>query len=507
MKSLFWKFYGCFMIILFAACIIFGLYVNKILQKYEVSQPEYLVKQQMDLMINSAKDNTLRDVISFDSLQLAEYDKEIPYLQEYRNKILDANQLSYQLKTGGYDKTVQKYQIFAEEEPIAVITLKSLKEETELAILTVIDWSIQSVTPCMTVMNYDYTVTVPNGFKVFINGHLMGTPETKETTDIYQLETLYSEPEIEIYDTFGCLAEYNVIDNQVSPVLHTYILQLPENYTVSVNGILAEGVSEESTCYYEISTVSKTLTITDSYGNSLEYSGEEPIYAYDYELILPENFTVSLPGKDINTFFTHQSQNTIYQYCEEYATMLKQNHYRIKDALCEFTFDIYDNFGQKIEYTVQDGTIEITKQSGSDDIPEELKEEIDVLDIAKKWSFFMTNDLEGSTNGFGTIKKYLIKDSYLYNTAYKWATGIDITFTSDHYTKDNYFTEEKVSNFISYSDTLFSCDISFVKHMYLYRSKKWVEDSMNSTFYFMKTKENDKSSWVIVDIQEIINVK
>jgi len=507
MKSLFWKFYGCFMIILVAACIIFGLYVNKTLQEYEASQPEYLVEQQMDHIINSAKDNTLMDVISFDSLRRAEYDKKVPYLQEYRNKILDADQLSYKLKIGGYDKTVQQYQIFAEEEPVAVITLKSRKEEPKLAILTVTDWSVQSIIPCMTMKNYDYTVIVPNDFKVFINGHLMDTPEISETTDIYQLETLYSEPDIEIYDTFGCLAEYNIIDNQVSPVLHTYTLQLPETYTVSVNGTLAGGILKENTLYYQLSTACKTLTITDSHGNSLEYSGAEPIYAYDYELILPESFTVSLQGKDISTYFTHQSPNTIYQYCEEYTSMPQQNHYLIKDSLCEMSFDIYDNLGQKADYTVQDGTIEITKQSGSEDIPEELKEEIDVLDIAKKWSFFMTDDLEGSTNGFSTIKKYLIKDSYLYNTAYKWATGIDITFTSAHNTKDNYFTEEKVSNYISYSDTLFSCDISFVKHMYLYKKNIWVDDPMNSTFYFMKTKENDNSSWVIVDIQEIINVK
>ena len=49
--------------------------------------------------------------------------------------------------------------------------------------------------------------------------------------------------------------------------------------------------------------------------------------------------------------------------------------------------------------------------------------------------------------------------------------------------------------------------IGNVKYMYLYKKKIWVDDPMNSTFYFMKTKENDSSSWVIVDIQEIINVK
>ena len=117
----------------------------------------------------------------------------------------------------------------------------------------------------------------------------------------------------------------------------------------------------------------------------------------------------------------------------------------------------------------------------------------------------MTDDLEGSNKGFDTIKKYLIKDSYMYNVAYKWATGIDITLTSAHRTSDNYFKNEKVSNFVKYSDNLFSCDISFVKYMYLYKSNKWVDDPMNSTFYFLNIGDENKPNWVILDIQEIVS--
>lgn len=93
----------------------------------------------------------------------------------------------------------------------------------------------------------------------------------------------------------------------------------------------------------------------------------------------------------------------------------------------------------------------------------------------------------------------------MYNVAYKWATGIDITFTSAHRTEDNYFTDENVTNYIKYSNDLFSCDISFVKHMYLYKKNKYVEDETNSTFYFLRQGEGDTAHWVILDIQEVIS--
>jgi hypothetical protein len=88
--------------------------------------------------------------------------------------------------------------------------------------------------------------------------------------------------------------------------------------------------------------------------------------------------------------------------------------------------------------------------------------------------------------------------------AYKWATGIDITLTSAHNTEDNYFKNETITNFIKYNDNMFSCDISFIKYMYLYKKKIWVDDPTNSRFYFLKQGEGENANWVIVDIQEII---
>lgn len=121
----------------------------------------------------------------------------------------------------------------------------------------------------------------------------------------------------------------------------------------------------------------------------------------------------------------------------------------------------------------------------------------------------MTNDLQGSQKGFGTIKKYLIPDSYLYNVAYKWVTNVDITFVSSHVLDNPPFSGEQVTNYVDYGNHLFSCDISFLKHMDLQSRNMTVTDEMNSTFYFMYYDETEEGTgdahWVIVDIQEILS--
>jgi len=121
----------------------------------------------------------------------------------------------------------------------------------------------------------------------------------------------------------------------------------------------------------------------------------------------------------------------------------------------------------------------------------------------------MTGDLEGSKKGFGTMKNYLIEDSYLYDVAYKWVTTKDSTYTPKHTLNSPPFTEEKVSDFVSYGDNIFSCNIYFVKHMHLTSRDMDVDDVMNSTFFFMNYDDTedgeDNPQWVIIDIQETLS--
>lgn len=508
MKNRFWKFYAVFVVLMMVLCSIGIIRVKGVLQEYEDSQPNIVVEQQIEVLREAAVNGTLERVVTLQDLNQAPYDKSITGLEGYKERFQDVAEFTYKTQTGGYSESSQSFSILADEEPIAIVELVSSKEERKLGILTISDWGVKSITPVVTLTNYEYVVEVPIGFTVYVNGYKMVNPEVHEGSnlEIYRLEKLYSEPDIEIYDTYGVKTDFDIVDNTVVPVVYSYRLSLPETFKVYVDGVntrvYEDTLSDNGVSEYNIMTACDRITLVDNYGNTIEYTGNEDIQLYDYRVVVPDNYVVKVEDLGTEAGWVETYSNSKYDYCKEYCNMPLQVVYELKDTLVEMDIEIYDNLGNKVDYIMENGKVEITEQAGLDKMPDNL--EIDVLDIAKTWSKFMTQDLAGPQNGFNTIKKYLIKDSYMYNVAYKWATGIDITLTSAHHREDTYFTDEKVTNFIQYSEDLFSCDISFVKHMYLYKRGNYVEDETNSTFYFYRNTAGDKVQWVILDIQEII---
>lgn len=117
----------------------------------------------------------------------------------------------------------------------------------------------------------------------------------------------------------------------------------------------------------------------------------------------------------------------------------------------------------------------------------------------------MTDDLEGKNHGYATMNKLLIDDSYLQDVAWKWATGVDITFTSVHKLGKDPFVDEEITDFVRYSDKCFSCTVKFKKHMIL-AGNMTVMDTVDSTFYFVDVAENGKEPvWLIADIRENVS--
>ncbi|MGN0507266.1 MAG: hypothetical protein ACI4FZ_11950 [Lachnospiraceae bacterium] len=510
-KNIFWISYAVFVVVLVIAGSWAVGYVNEVLTDYEAAQPEKVVESEIERIKEAAAKDTLEEEITFFELKQAAYDIDISDFREYKDKIKNAKELTYKIKTGGYSESEQVFHILADDEIVAVLTLESVKEEIKLAILTVSDWQVKSVTPVITLVNYDYKVDAPKDYKVTINGTELTDSEDgpEEGWKTYLVATLYHEPEIKIYDEYGDEVLYDIVDNHVKPIVYTYHLRLPKSFSVSAGTRKQDGIAEGNEIRYSFTTPYEVLTLTDAHGNSIEYRGGDSIYTYDYTVRIPDNFQLSVNGKSAAEYQTAATEISKYQYCAEYAVMPKLITYEIREALCEPDFVLYDNLNQQMDCVFENYMFEVTEQSGLNTVPEEVAAQLDVLEIAQMWSRFMTKDLDGAKNGFETMKKYLIKDSYLYNVAYKWATNIDITFVSSHVLDHPPFSEEKVTNYISYGDHLFSCDISFLKHMDLVSRNMKVTDEMNSTFYFMYYDETedgkDNPHWVILDIQEIVS--
>ena len=511
-KYIFWIIYAVFTIGLLAAGFKAVNYVKEVLVEYEESQPEKMVEQQLEVIRQAAAQDTLEKVITFQKLNQAVYDIDISDFREYKDKIKNAKELTYKIKNG-YSETEQRFHILADGEVVAVLSMESVKEEIKLAILKVNEWEVREITPVLTLVNYNYVVDVPQGFSVEINGTKLtdAVASGQAGWETYVVETLYREPQIRICDAYGKEAHFDIENNHVKPIVYNYELRIPKELSVYAGGILQEGTQQGEETVYSFITLYESLELKDAHGNSMEYKGGDDIITYNYVIKLPDNFKVSVNGQEAAKYVTETSSNEKYQYVADYAKMPGFATYEIKNAICEPQVEIADNLNQKVECVFENGVFEITEQTGLDAIPEEISATVDVLEIAKMWSKFMTTDLEGSQKGFGTMKKYLIKNSYLYDVAYKWVTNIDITFVFGHVLKNPPFTDEKVTNFISYGDNMFSCDIYFVKHMkdLKDRNEGEIEDVMNSTFYFMNYDETadgvDNPHWVILDITEILS--
>lgn len=134
-----------------------------------------------------------------------------------------------------------------------------------------------------------------------------------------------------------------------------------------------------------------------------------------------------------------------------------------------------------------------------------LKDCPDILDLARTWSLYMSNDLVGADHGFHTIAQHLVPGTYLHKFAHNWATGSDIRFTSPHGFADPKFSNEKICNFIIYSDKEFSCDVYLQKNMRI--GGRPLPDKMSQRMHFVYYDSTDDNannpSWKIVSMQSI----
>lgn len=221
-----------------------------------------------------------------------------------------------------------------------------------------------------------------------------------------------------------------------------------------------------------------------------------------YDIKIPSNYKLYID----DTLITSKDQEEKYpnlDYLYHAADMPSLVSYKINDLTGKEKIEVLDFNNNKVDliknnYQYTLSTPYITLNNYEEAI-KYLNGEIDILSIAKNWSLFLTKDLEGPINGFSKIDDYLIKDTEIYKSAYKWATGVDITFTSKHTLKKNPFQKEKVTNFVIYDKNVFSCDVYLEKHLQVSGKKKEEIDVMNDTLYFLK----EKNEWKLVNIKPV----
>lgn len=224
---------------------------------------------------------------------------------------------------------------------------------------------------------------------------------------------------------------------------------------------------------------------------------------FDYKISIPNVYTAEVNGKKLT--INESTDSVHYSDLLDIAKKVKltyQVDYVVKGLTDVPDVKVMDNNGQPVQCELKGTTL--TKAVECEKIADEataktkIKNYPNVIDYARKWSLYMSNDLHGEGRGFGVIKEFLIEGSYLYHFAEQWAASVNATFMSNHSLDRNIFTNEKVCNFEIYSDREFSCDVYLDKKIHAHVT---TIDKMGERMHFVYYDGNaghEKPSWKLV---------
>lgn len=220
---------------------------------------------------------------------------------------------------------------------------------------------------------------------------------------------------------------------------------------------------------------------------------------YEVNVTLPDGYKLYVNDKVVEE--RNDAENSDLSIFNGYAELTKYYKYNVLGLINNPKIKIMDSNNKEVKFENNNGNIKIGetyfKTNNNDEAQSKLIEQFDILNFAEKYSLFLSNDLSGSYHGFSYLKTYLIEGTYMYETAYNWAHGIDITFTSKHRLKNPTFTNESLSNFVIYSDSAFSVDVKFDKNMTVNREDRIVTTNDRLTFVYYN------GGWKLLDMKSL----
>lgn len=215
---------------------------------------------------------------------------------------------------------------------------------------------------------------------------------------------------------------------------------------------------------------------------------------------VPQGFSVSVNGIALGT---RELTGTafvpeIFQYAQEYVAVPEMVEYSVSGLYEKPTVEIADAAGTPVKYreSYDNGRTVVT----ADFIPAlEMDSELEgmVLENAERYSNFFSADLPGCQESTKPIADMFPKDSYYLGLADNYRRQ-DMWMYSAHYAP--VFENEKVSEYIRYSDDLFSCVVYFEKNMLLIKTGQDTKDVTHTRFFYGLLD----GSWRIVDMQTLL---
>ena len=166
----FWVGLAVYTVILIGLSVLFLFYTDDCLKKYENSQSENYMASYMKDFSERAKNGSLTSA----DLTLPDLDLTFAgsgnYADEYLASLKDYSSFTAEKDQTNYITEAPVYNIIADGQTIARITLKAVSQTKIFAILTIMDWDIDKIEPVLSIDVTTYTFLVPDGYTPVING-------------------------------------------------------------------------------------------------------------------------------------------------------------------------------------------------------------------------------------------------------------------------------------------------------------------------------------------------
>lgn len=226
-KSRFWfgfRIYAGVLVLLF---VIMCIAVWNTMKKYEAAQPE----NYMADVVAKIEKGSYGDINIINGGG-SRFEPDNGSADEFWEAVA-GKKLTYRLSSDSYDSLNPKFDLLADNEKAAVVTLKSVKEYKKMAILVLSEWQVASVEPVGEKGSFSLEITMPEGYEALVNGvELSGEGVSTEVSE---------------YDDFGYASEYVKVPSAV-----TYkITGLTEKPEISVNGstVSADDITLKGSVY------------------------------------------------------------------------------------------------------------------------------------------------------------------------------------------------------------------------------------------------------------------
>ena len=223
-KSLYSKSLLIFILILIVLFILCLSYVYNSLVTYEKNMPENYIK-------NITSNKVFIKEVSKVKIPESEFDKDNDVEKAVKSFLKSDKTVIKENKKNSTDK-VSAYDIYYGKSLLFTANLKIKKSYTKIGLLKINEYDLDSVKFNLDKGLYNYEISIPESYKLFINNTEVNAKYVKSTSDdkelseltayikinpmkVYSIENLINEPRITIKDDAGKEVKFEIKNNKI----------------------------------------------------------------------------------------------------------------------------------------------------------------------------------------------------------------------------------------------------------------------------------------------------